>query len=119
MKKTPIRRVVSNIDSENPKQSLEFFKQFLGMEIAMDKDWIITCASANNPTAQINLIRHDESDAIHPDISIEVDNVDKMYSKAKKQNIEIVYPITDEPWGVRRFFVLGPNGTIVNILSHL
>jgi len=89
------------------------------MKVAMDKDWIITFASANNPTAQINLIRHDESDAIHPDISIEVDDVDKMYSKAKEQNIEIVYPITDELWDVRRFFVVEPNGTIVNILSHL
>ena len=115
----PIRRTVPNIKSEDPEQSLDFFNQFLGMEVAMNKEWIITFASADNPTAQINLIRHDEPDALHPDISIEVDEVDKMYSKAKAQNIEIVYPITDEPWGVRRFFVADPNGTIVNILSHL
>lgn len=114
-----IRRVVPNIDSENPKKSLEFFEQYLGMEVAMDKDWIITFASANNPTAQISVIHHDESEDVHPDISIEVEDVDIMYSKAKEQNIEIVYPITDETWGVRRFFVLDPNGTIVNILSHL
>ena len=31
---------------------------------------------------------------------------------------EIIYGITDEPWGVRRFFVRDPFGKIVNILSH-
>jgi hypothetical protein len=29
-----------------------------------------------------------------------------------------VYPLTDEPWGVRRFFVRDPNGMIVNVVSH-
>jgi hypothetical protein len=30
-----------------------------------------------------------------------------------------VYPLTNEPWGVRRFFVKDPSGTIVNVLSHV
>ncbi|HEX6981898.1 MAG TPA: VOC family protein [Balneolaceae bacterium] len=119
MEKMSIRRTVPNIESEDPKQSREFFERFLGMEVAMDKDWIITFASPNNPTAQINVILHDGSDVPHPNISIEVDDVDDMYSRAVDQKIEIVYSITDEPWGVRRFFVVGPNNTIVNILSHL
>jgi hypothetical protein len=29
-----------------------------------------------------------------------------------------VHPLTDEPWGVRRFFVREPNGKVLNILSH-
>jgi predicted enzyme related to lactoylglutathione lyase len=35
------------------------------------------------------------------------------------QGRKIVYPLTDEPWGVRRFFVVDPNGAIINVLSHL
>jgi hypothetical protein len=30
----------------------------------------------------------------------------------------VAYPLTDEPWGVRRFFVEGPRGTIVNVLAY-
>jgi hypothetical protein len=26
--------------------------------------------------------------------------------------------LTDEPWGVRRFFVRDPNGVIVNVMEH-
>ncbi|MGC3859678.1 hypothetical protein ACPSM1_05750 [Micromonospora chersina] len=28
---------------------------------------------------------------------------------------EIDYPLTDEPWGLRRFFVRDPNGTVANV----
>jgi hypothetical protein len=31
---------------------------------------------------------------------------------------QIVHPLTDEPWGVRRFFVRSPEGAVVNIVSH-
>ena len=31
---------------------------------------------------------------------------------------EIVHPLQDEEWGVRRFFVRDPNGRVVNVLSH-
>ena len=30
----------------------------------------------------------------------------------------IIYGPTDEPWGVRRFYVRDPFGTLVNIVSH-
>lgn len=114
----PIKRIVPNFESETPQKSIDFYKGFLGMNVAMDMDWVITFVSESNPTSQISIIRHDGSDIPHPDVSIEVDDVDMMFARAQKQNIEIVYTITDEPWGVRRFFVKDPNGTIVNILSH-
>jgi uncharacterized glyoxalase superfamily protein PhnB len=53
-----------------------------------------------------------------PDLSIVVDDVDEVYAGAVSAGFEIVYAITDEPWGVRRFFVRDPFGKIVNILSH-
>jgi hypothetical protein len=31
---------------------------------------------------------------------------------------EIVHPLQDEEWGVRRFYVRGPNGRVINVLSH-
>ncbi|MEL7834660.1 VOC family protein [Fodinibius sp. N2] len=114
-----IKRIVPNIESEAPQKSIEFYEDFLGLKVAMDMDWIITFISESNPTSQVSIIRNNEPDVPHPDVSIEVDEVDQIFAKAKDQNIEIVYPLTDEPWGVRRFFVKDPNGKIINILSHL
>jgi hypothetical protein len=28
------------------------------------------------------------------------------------------HPLTDEPWGVRRFFVRNPHGHVVNVVSR-
>lgn len=114
-----IKRIVPNIESETPQKSIEFYEGFLGLKVAMDMDWIITFISESNATSQVSVIRNKDADAPHPDVSIEVEDVNQMFAKAKDQKIEIVYPITDEPWGVRRFFVKDPNGKIINILSHL
>jgi len=27
--------------------------------------------------------------------------------------------VTDEPWGIRRFFVRDPAGTVISVLAHL
>lgn len=114
-----INRIVPNFKSKTPEECIAFYEDFLGMKTAMNKDWIITFIAEQNPTAQISVIRQDEPAVPHPDISVEVDDVDEMYSRATEQKIDIVYPITNEPWGVRRFFVQEPNGKIINILSHM
>lgn len=114
-----IRRIVPNTASDYPSKSKAFYTDFLGLEVAMERDEIIIFASPEDPTDQMSVIRSEGSDFPHPDVSIEVADVDAMYERAKKQGQEVVYPITNEPWGVRRFFVKEPNGTIINILSHL
>ncbi len=113
-----VKRIVPNIESESPKKSVKFYENFLGLKVAMDMGWIITFVAESNPTSQISVISNKDSNHPHPDVSIEVEDVDQMFVKAKEQNIDIVYSITNEPWGVRRFFVKDPNGKIINILSH-
>jgi catechol 2,3-dioxygenase-like lactoylglutathione lyase family enzyme len=54
-----------------------------------------------------------------PQISIEVGDVDDVHSRAVSRGLHIVYPITNEPWGVRRFFVTDPNGTVINVMCHM
>jgi len=43
---------------------------------------------------------------------------DACHAAAQLQGYSIVYPLTDEPWGVRRFMSRDPNGVIVNVVSH-
>jgi len=48
-----------------------------------------------------------------------VDDVDAVHASAVEQGFEIAYPLHNEEWGVRRFMLREPGGTIVNVLSHL
>jgi uncharacterized glyoxalase superfamily protein PhnB len=61
----------------------------------------------------------DATAPVAPDVSVEVDDVDGAYAAARAAGHEIVHPLTDEPWGVRRFFVRDPHGKVINILGHV
>ena len=113
-----IKRVVPDIMSEKMDESRKFYTEFLGFDLAMDMGWVLTFVSPANPTAQTTVVRKTEEAAPQANISIEVDDVDGVHAKAVALGLPIVYPMTDEPWGVRRFFIADPNGVIINVLSH-
>jgi uncharacterized glyoxalase superfamily protein PhnB len=112
-----IRRVVPDIRSEAMEESRDFYG-LLGFEEVMNLGWVMTLASPSNPTAQVILMSHDESAPVAPDMSVEVADVDAAYAAIRDSGAEIVHPLTDEEWGVRRFFVRDPNGRVVNVLAH-
>ena len=114
----PVRRIVPDFHAQDPGPSRAFYVDVLGLEVAMDLGWVVTFAAPGNPTAQISVMRDDASASVQPDVSIEVDDVDAVHAAAQRLGHEIVHPLTDEPWGVRRFFVRDPNGKVLNILSH-
>ncbi len=82
----------------------------------MDMGWIVTVAAPTNPSVQVSIIGEDDPAA--PGISVEVADVDAVHARAVEQGLEIAYPLRDEEWGVRRFMLREPSGTLVNILSH-
>ncbi|WP_425341929.1 VOC family protein [Amycolatopsis coloradensis] len=90
----------------------------LGFEVVMDHGWIVTLADPDRPEVQLSLMTHDETAPVVPAVSIQVDDVDAAYEEAKASGAEIVHELTDEPWGVRRFFVRDPGGHVVNVLAH-
>ncbi|MEU5975604.1 VOC family protein [Streptomyces sp. NPDC047315] len=112
-----VRRVVPNIRSEAAQESREFYG-LLGFEEVMNHGWIMTLASPSSPTAQISVMTADKTAPVTPDMSIEVDDVDAAYATIQQSGAEIVHPLQDEAWGVRRFFVRDPNGRVVNVLAH-
>ncbi|MFJ4191102.1 VOC family protein [Kitasatospora sp. NPDC089509] len=112
-----VRRVVPNIRSEAAQESREFYG-LLGFEEVMNHGWIMTLASPSSPAAQISVMSADKTAPVAPDLSIEVDDVDAAYAVMRENGVEIVHPLQDEEWGVRRFFVRDPSGRVVNVLGH-
>ncbi|MEU6298573.1 VOC family protein [Streptomyces erythrochromogenes] len=112
-----VRRVVPNVRSEAAEENREFYG-LLGFEEVMNHGWIMTLASPSAPTAQISFMTDDETAPVTPDMSVEVDDVDAVYAAVRDSGAEIVHPLQNEEWGVRRFFVRDPNGRVVNVLGH-
>jgi catechol 2,3-dioxygenase-like lactoylglutathione lyase family enzyme len=111
-----IHRAVPNIRADPAAETRDFFVDLLGFEVAMDLGWVVTLASPTNPSAQVTIIANDDPAA--PGISVEVDDVDAVHAGAVERGLEIAYPLRDEEWGVRRFMLREPSGTVVNVLSH-
>ncbi|MGW2858464.1 VOC family protein [Streptomyces sp. NPDC001205] len=112
-----VRRVVPNIQSESVRENKEFYG-LLGFEEVMNHGWIMTLASPSSPGAQVSFMADDKTAPLTPDLSVEVDDVDAAHALMREHGAEIVHPLQDEEWGVRRFFVRDPNGRVINVLGH-
>ena len=114
-----IKRVVAYADGADLATSRQFYVEVLGFEVAME-DPVLGLTSPTNPTAQILIpARGMENPA--PRFGIDVggpEAVDAVHVEAVRRGLRVVYSLTDEPWGVRRFFVEDPSGTVVNVLAH-
>tara|TARA_B100000953_G_scaffold213846_1_gene176733 strand:+ start:102 stop:458 length:357 start_codon:yes stop_codon:yes gene_type:complete len=111
-------RIVADLAADEPRVHARFYQDLLGLEVAMDQGFIVTVQSASQMQPQLSFMNQGGSNAPVPALSIEVDNLDNVYAKARQLKAEIVYPLTEEPWNVRRFFLRDPAGRLINILEH-
>ena len=51
-------------------------------------------------------------------LTIEVDDVDALYTEIKGKNIDIAVELRDEPWGDRHFSIVDPNGIGIDIVTY-
>lgn len=92
------------------------YRDVLGLDVLMDLGWVATLGTRGG--AQFSVMDADRSAPCNPDMSVEVTDVDQAYQQALASGAEVVHPIQDEAWGVRRFFVRTGAGHVVNVLSH-
>ena len=108
---------------ENPEQTREFWVDFLGFEPAVDEPGFMMLVSPDVETTQLIVgdasVSADAADKLRDvDVSVDVGDVDTAYEQAQARGLDIVYPVTTESWGPRRFFVRLPGGTVVNVVGH-
>jgi catechol 2,3-dioxygenase-like lactoylglutathione lyase family enzyme len=113
-----VRRIVANIQTADPAAAKAFYQDILGLDPLMDHGWIATYGSSRERPVQVSFASEGGSGTPVPGLSIEVDDIDEAFSAMSAAGFEITYGPTDEPWGVRRFYVRDPFGTLVNIVSH-
>lgn len=51
-------------------------------------------------------------------LTIEVENVDKIYKQIKDKGVQMEIEIRDEPWGDRHFAIKDPNGIGIDIVTY-
>src|SRR6266542_2456927 len=112
-----VMRVVPGLESKSMEEAKAFYTNVLGLQVVMDHGWIVTLTDPQRSGAQLSIMTHDATASVVPVASIQVDDVDASYQAARAAGAEIVHELTEEPWGVRRFFVRDPDGHVINILA--
>lgn len=114
-----VRRIVSNIHTDDPTAVAAFYSDVFNLDIVMDMGWIATLAAPDSSATQLSLARHGGSDTDLPALSIEVDDLNDILDRLESLGIRPEYGPTNEDWGVRRFYFRDPAGTLINVLTHI
>jgi catechol 2,3-dioxygenase-like lactoylglutathione lyase family enzyme len=112
------KRIMANLKVADVAAAKDFYTGFLGLS---DEDfnlgWVARYRSPETG-AQLQLVTKDATSAADAAISIHTDDVEGAYAEAQRLGYEIVHPLRTEEWGVHRFLVRAPDGTVVNIVQH-
>lgn len=107
----------------------DFYTSWLGFEVAFESDFFILLTTSAEPSYRLGFL-----DEIHPSapptapalkadagvfLTLQVSDAKLTYDKLVKAGLSITYPLTDEPWGQRRFGVTDPNGMYVDVVEQI
>ena len=113
-----IVRVIADLKVADIEAAKDFYTGYLGLTTEeFNLGWVARYTSPETG-AHLQLVTHDAVAPEVPVISVLTDDVDGAYAEARSLGYEIVHPLTTEEWGVRRFFVRAPDGTVLNVVHH-
>ena len=111
-------RVTIDLTVPDIEEAKAFYAGYLGLDAQnMGLDWV-TRFVVPNSGEHIQLMSQDATASQNPRLTVKVEDVDEAYTSALERGYEIVHPLSIEPWGIRRFLVRAPDGTVLNIAQH-
>ena len=111
-----IERIVPNhtvADRAALEEAVEQHRSVLRMEVHIDHGWIVTLGDDRGH--QLSIMTMDASAPVNPDVSCFLSTpqeVEDALAQAQSAGAEFVHPLTEEPWGVVRFFYRDATGLV-------
>jgi catechol 2,3-dioxygenase-like lactoylglutathione lyase family enzyme len=106
----------------------DFYTRRLGFRVAFEASWFVYLASAGARPFGVAFMSAD-----HPSeppgsetfsgrgmfLTLQVEDAARECDRLREAGMPIAYPLRDEPWGQRRFGLLDPAGTWVDVVQHI
>jgi len=116
-----------DILSKDLTASKKFYESLLELETVFELDWYVHLVSPANKSLQIAFVSpdHDSVPVSHRQspqgmlVTVEMDDVDTVYQRAKSLKLPIIQDIRDEAWGQRHFIAEDPNGLMVDLVQAI
>jgi len=108
-------------------ETKNFYTTILGFGVAFENEFYlllhtpnkeaeISFLLPNHPSQQQLFQKPFQAQGMY--LTIEVEDVDKVYNELKKKGVEIKIDIRNEPWGDRHFAIQDPNGIGIDIVKY-
>ena len=117
----------TGIITKKLNETRNFYVSKLGFEIVFESDWFLLLSTpGGGSNLAFMLPDHPTQKPIFQSefggrgvfITIEVEDVDKVYEEIKSKKIPIEVEIRNEEWGDRHFAIVDPNGIGVDFVTN-
>ncbi len=108
-------------------ETRKFYIDKLGFEIVFESEWFLLLSTPGGKSnIAFMLPDHPSQQAIFQSefagrgvfITVEVENVDRIYEEIKSKDIPIEVEIRKEQWGDRHFAIVDPNGIGIDFVTN-
>ena len=127
IKKINKMKLNAGIITEKFAETKTFYTKILGFGVTFENEFYLLMHTPNKE-AEISFLlpNHPSQQPLFHNsfagqgmyLTIEVDDVDKVYNDIKKKGAEIKIEIRNEPWGDRHFAIQDPNGIGIDIVKY-
>jgi predicted enzyme related to lactoylglutathione lyase len=109
------------------RESRDFFLRHFALAVAFEASWVVMLATGGTETIVLGLMSPDHPSAPPgPEafsgqgmiVTVQVEDAAAMYATLTAAGAPIHYPLTDEPWGQRRFMTVDPSGILVDVVQQ-
>ncbi|MGV8135623.1 MAG: VOC family protein [Mangrovibacterium sp.] len=127
IKKQERMKLNAGIVTEKLEESKDFYTRILGFGITFENDFYlllhtpgqsaeISFLKPNHPSQQTLFHQPFRGRGMY--LTIEVDDVDRLYRELKEKGVEIKIDLRDEPWGDRHFAIEDPSGIAIDLVTY-
>ena len=117
----------AGIITEKLQETRDFYTSVLGFGITFENEFYLLMHTPdksselsfllpNHPSQQPLFHKPFGGEGMY--LTIEVDDVDKIYREIKEKGVKIAIELRDEPWGDRHFAITDPNGIGIDIVRY-
>jgi uncharacterized glyoxalase superfamily protein PhnB len=106
----------------------DFYTRWLGFQVGFEASWFVYLRSAGDRPHAIAFMSSDHpSQPPGPEtfsgkgmfLTLQVADAAAEFARLSGAGVPIAYPLRDEPWGQRRFGLVDPNGTWVDVVQQI
>jgi len=109
----------------------DFYVEHFGFQVAFEASWFLYLVGPGedgtrgatlafmHPNHPSNPPGPESFDGLGMILTVEVGNAAAVFERLRESGAPIVYPVTDEDWGQRRFMIRDPAGVLVDIVQQI